>query len=72
MTSVGVLDNTTGVYSNQYDTERVLFYSRGLLIDNLMYDGVPAISTSITGSIDETLDTAVYERIEVVRGATGS
>jgi len=66
-----VLDNTSGVYSDAYDSERVLFFSRGFLIDNLMYDGVPAISNFNTGSIDETLDTAVYDRIEVVRGATG-
>lgn len=38
-----VLDNTPGIYSNAYDTERVLFYSRGFLVDTLMYDGVPAI-----------------------------
>jgi outer-membrane receptor for ferric coprogen and ferric-rhodotorulic acid len=66
-----VLDNTTGVYSDAYDTERVLFYSRGFVIDNLMYDGVPALSSFNTGSIDETIDTALYDRIEVVRGATG-
>lgn len=68
-----VLDNTTGIYSNQWDTERVLFYSRGFLIDNLMVDGVPARSATNfnTGAIDETADTALFERIEVVRGATG-
>jgi outer membrane receptor for ferric coprogen and ferric-rhodotorulic acid len=66
-----VLDNTAGVYSNAYDTERVLFYSRGFLVDTLMYDGVPATTNFNTGSIDETLDTALYDRIEVVRGATG-
>lgn len=66
-----VLDITPGVYSNAYDTERVLFYARGFLIDTLMYDGVPATSNFNTGSIDETMDTALYERIEVVRGATG-
>jgi len=66
-----VLDNTAGVYSNAYDTERVLFYSRGFLIDTLMYDGVPATTNFNTGSIDETLDTSLYDRIEVVRGATG-
>lgn len=66
-----VLDNTPGIYSNAYDSERVLFYSRGFLIDSLMYDGVPALSNFNTGSIDETLDTSLYERIEVVRGATG-
>ena len=66
-----VLDITPGVYSNAYDSERVLFYARGFLIDTLMYDGVPATSNFNTGSIDETLDTALYDRIEVVRGATG-
>lgn len=66
-----VLDNTPGIYSTAYDTERVLFFSRGFLVDTLMYDGVPATTNFNTGSIDETLDTALYERIEIVRGATG-
>ncbi len=66
-----VLDNTAGIYSNAYDTERVLFYSRGFLVDSLMFDGVPSFSNFNTGSIDESVDTAPYERIEVVRGATG-
>jgi outer membrane receptor for ferric coprogen and ferric-rhodotorulic acid len=66
-----VLDNTAGVYSNAYDSERVLFYSRGFVIDTLMIDGVPALSNFNTTSIDETLDTALYERVEVLRGATG-
>jgi outer membrane receptor for ferric coprogen and ferric-rhodotorulic acid len=66
-----VLDNTPGIYSSAFDTERVVFYSRGFLIDTLMYDGVPALSSFDTSSIDETLDSALYERIEVVRGATG-
>lgn len=66
-----VLDNTPGVYSYAYDTERVLFTARGFVIDNLMYDGVPAVTNTNTDSVDETLDTALYERIEIVRGATG-
>jgi len=66
-----VLDNTAGVYSDAYDSERVLFFSRGFLIDTLMVDGVPALSSFNTGSINETLDTSLYDRIEVVRGATG-
>ena len=66
-----VLDQTTGIYSYAWDTERVIFSTRGFVIDNLMYDGVPATTNFSTSSIDETVDTAVYERIEVVRGATG-
>lgn len=66
-----VLDDTPGVYSYQYDTERVVFTSRGFTIDNLQYDGVPAVTNFNTDSLDETLDTALYDRIEIVRGATG-
>lgn len=66
-----VLDNTPGVYSNAYDTERVLFHARGFPIDTLLYDGVPATRSFNTSSIDETIDTAFYDRIEIVRGATG-
>jgi len=66
-----VLDKTPGVYSYQYDTERVLFTSRGFVIDNLLYDGVPAVTNFGTDSVDDSLDTSLYERIEVVRGATG-
>jgi outer membrane receptor for ferric coprogen and ferric-rhodotorulic acid len=66
-----VLDVVPGIYSYQYDTERVLFTSRGFTLDTLMYDGVPAETNFSTGSIDETIDTALYDRIEIVRGATG-
>ena len=66
-----VLDNTTGIYSYAYDTERVLFTARGFVVDNLLYDNIPASTVFSTGSIDETIDTAMYERIEIVRGATG-
>lgn len=66
-----VLDNTTGVYSYAYDSERVVFTSRGFTIDSTLYDGVPVAPGLNAGSADPTLDTALYERIEVVRGATG-
>ncbi|MDB5969605.1 MAG: TonB-dependent siderophore receptor [Hydrocarboniphaga sp.] len=66
-----VLDNTTGVYSYAYDSERVVFTSRGFIIDNTLYDGVPVAPGLNAGSTDATLDTALYERIEIVRGATG-
>ena len=66
-----VLDNTTGVSSNAYDTERVLFYARGFPMENMAYDGVPVAAGLNAGSADPSLDTALYERIEIVRGATG-
>ena len=66
-----VLDITPGIYTYAWDTERVIFTARGFVIDNLMYDGVPAETNFSTDSIDETIDTAMFDRIEIVRGATG-
>jgi len=72
LTSVrAVLDNTTGVQSTAYDSERVIFWSRGFLIENMAYDGVPVASGLNAQSADGSLDTSIYERIEVIRGATG-
>jgi outer membrane receptor for ferric coprogen and ferric-rhodotorulic acid len=66
-----VLDNTTGVSSTAYDSERVVFWSRGFQIENMSYDGVPVAASLNIGSADASLDTSIYERIEVIRGATG-
>ena len=66
-----VLDNTTGVYSFGYDTERTVFMARGFVLSNTLIDGVPTLTRSNTDSADASLDTALYDRIEVVRGATG-
>ncbi|ASA57936.1 TonB-dependent siderophore receptor [Vibrio gazogenes] len=68
----GVLDNTTGIASYQSDSERTSFYSRGFLINNVQYDGIPTVvGNVVNGSGIGSLDTAFYERVEVVRGGSG-
>ncbi len=67
-----VLENATGVSSSVLDTERVLFYSRGMEITGFQYDGIP--TADVPGAFapsDSLLDTISYDRVEVVRGATG-
>lgn len=66
-----VLENTTGVSSTVLDSERVNYYSRGFSIDNFLYDGVPTTSGGAFGPGEGVLDTAFYDRVEDVRGATG-
>ena len=66
-----VLDTPPGVQSNAYDRERVVYWSRGFQIENMAYDGVPVASGLNVSSVDGSLDTSVYDRVEVVRGATG-
>lgn len=68
----GVLDNTTGITSYQSDSERTSFYSRGFLINNVQYDGIPTVvGSTVNGSGISALDTAFYDRVEVVRGGSG-
>lgn len=66
-----VLKNTTGVSESVADFDRSTFYSRGFMIDNYMVDGIPTVFEERWNLGDSAADTSVYDRIEVVRGATG-
>ncbi len=67
-----VLEQTVGltfVESGALGTDGNSIYSRGFAISNYQVDGVPR-STNY-GFSDEISDMALFDRIEVVRGATG-
>ncbi|QKJ87724.1 ferric-rhodotorulic acid/ferric-coprogen receptor FhuE [Paramixta manurensis] len=66
-----VMDNTTGISSSSSGSSRVLYYSRGFQIDNYMVDGIPTYFQSQWNLGDALSDSALYDRVEVVRGATG-
>jgi len=68
---IDVLANTTGVSSTQSDSERTEFYARGFYIDNYQFDGIPTTMVQNWSYGDSGLDLALYDRVEVVRGATG-
>ena len=70
-TLTDVLTNTTGISQFNSGANRSNFYSRGFMIDNYQIDGVPALIDSAWNLGDTLSDTAVYDRVEVVRGATG-
>lgn len=68
LTSIdAVLRNVTGVAVSFYDTQRPLYYSRGFQITDFQVDGLPTYS----GSTNQEYDTALYERVDIVRGANG-
>lgn len=68
--SVGdVLNNTVGVSASNIDSDRSNYYSRGFLINNYLFDGVPTVVTDVWDLGDTRSDTAIYDRIEVIRGA---
>ena len=64
-----VLAQTTGVTVEEVETDRSYYTARGYDITNFQYDGVgiPFIFGNVMGG----LDTAIYDRVDVVRGANG-
>lgn len=66
-----VVVQTTGLSAKAFDSTRNTFSARGFDIDKYQIDGVP-LAWSLAGDSGETItDVAIYDRIEVVRGATG-
>lgn len=65
-----VLKHTPGLTVDYVDSERINYYARGHQIDSLQVDGLP-INQVASSSIFIQPDTAVLDRIEVLRGATG-
>ncbi|TBU97802.1 TonB-dependent siderophore receptor [Stutzerimonas kirkiae] len=67
-----VVQNTPGLTVAKSGPVRPGFYARGFEVDNIMYDGLP---TSIIGGFTQdtiaSADLAIYDRVEIVRGATG-
>lgn len=66
-----VLTNATGISSQQVDSERSSYFSRGFGITSFSYDEIPTSMGDAWNYGDAAEDTAIYDRIEVVRGATG-
>lgn len=66
-TLTDALRQTTGVTVQHLDSDRVGYSSRGYGINNFQVDGM----LSTYGRMKSDSDTIIYDRIEVVRGATG-
>ncbi|MBH3430780.1 TonB-dependent siderophore receptor [Pseudomonas alkylphenolica] len=66
-----VLRNTPGVSAQTYDSDRTEFTSRGLVITNYQYDGVNTIYDGVYDEGTAHVDMAIYDRVEVLKGATG-
>ncbi|HCR98756.1 MAG: ferric-rhodotorulic acid/ferric-coprogen receptor FhuE [Halomonas sp.] len=67
-----VLSNVTGISTRNVDSDRVGFSSRGFRINSFQYDGIPTLNTDNRWYFGEgRLNTAIYDRVEVIRGANG-
>jgi len=70
-TVTDIVNNVTGVSVNQYETNRGQFTARGFDIDNLQIDGLPTTYEQAWSGGEVASSLAIYDRVEVVRGATG-
>ncbi|MCJ9710648.1 TonB-dependent receptor plug domain-containing protein, partial [Bordetella hinzii] len=66
-----ILATAPGISVTRSDSNRYSFSARGFAIDNFQFDGLvsPILSQWNYGSTD--MDAAIYDRVEIVRGATG-
>lgn len=70
-TITDVVNNTTGISLNRYETSRGQINARGFELNSLMIDGVPTIWEQPWSSGEIFSSLAMYDRVEVVRGANG-
>jgi outer membrane receptor for ferric coprogen and ferric-rhodotorulic acid len=64
-----VLANTNGVNVEKVETDRTYFTARGFDITNFQVDGIGVPLTY--GNLMGDLDTALYDKVEVLKGANG-
>lgn len=68
---VDVMASTPGISAYHFDMERYSFSSRGFSISNYQYDGIPTGFDVSFSAGESSIDPIIYDRVEVVRGATG-
>ncbi|GEC17475.1 TonB-dependent siderophore receptor [Nitrobacter winogradskyi] len=69
-----VIDRTPGLSTVNQGGERTVFYARGFPVRSFQYDGVPISFQNYAGanaSTEQRTDMAMYDRVEVLKGATG-
>jgi len=68
-TVADVMQFSPGIQAQQAETDRFFFRSRGRDVTNFQFDGVPIAYNSFFS--EALADSVVFERVEIVRGATG-
>jgi outer membrane receptor for ferric coprogen and ferric-rhodotorulic acid len=58
-----------GIQVQEVETDRTYYTARGFDITNFQYDGIGI--PFVYGNVQGDLDTAMFERVEVIRGANG-
>jgi outer membrane receptor for ferric coprogen and ferric-rhodotorulic acid len=70
-TLTDVINNSAGVSAKATDSSRDRYSARGFDINSYQIDGVPIAWSSGYNAGETQTSTAMFERVEIVRGATG-
>jgi len=66
-----VVDSAVGISSRALDSERQMYSARGFIIDSYQIDGNSITWSPAWSAGENQTDTAIFDRVEIVRGATG-
>ncbi|WP_319798982.1 TonB-dependent siderophore receptor [Nitrobacter sp.] len=66
-----VVDHTPGLSTVNAGSVITYFYARGFPIESFQYDGMPGSYTAGYAATETQTDMAIYDRVEVLKGATG-
>ncbi|CAM4024603.1 MULTISPECIES: TonB-dependent siderophore receptor [Pseudoalteromonas] len=69
--AIEAITSVTGINAREADNGKFSISARGISVTSILYDGIATTYDTRFNYGDNLTDTAIYERIEVVRGATG-
>lgn len=69
--AIEAITSVTGINAREADNGKYSISARGISVTSILYDGIATTYDTRFNYGDNLTDTAIYERIEVVRGATG-
>ncbi|KAF0864319.1 TonB-dependent siderophore receptor [Pseudomonas sp. LD120] len=70
-TTADILASAPGISYSRNDSNRLSFSARGFAIDNFQFDGLASPINGFWNFGATEMDSAIYDRVEVVRGSTG-
>lgn len=66
-----VLETSSGMSIQKYDSDRTEYLARGFTVGEFQYDGVVIQNEGVYDYGLTNPDTAIYDRVEIVKGANG-
>jgi len=70
-TAIEAIASVTGINAREADNGKFSISARGISVTSILYDGIATTYDTRFNYGDNLTDTAIYDRIEIVRGATG-